>query len=55
MTDASSWERTLVLTRLALEKKACDLVVMDVRELTSIADYFVICSGRSDRPEQIMK
>ena len=22
---------------------------MDVRELTSIADYFVICSGRSDR------
>ena len=52
MTDASSWERTLVLTRLALEKKACDLVVMDVRGLTSIADYFIICSGRSDRQVQ---
>ena len=52
MTDASSWERTLLLTRLALEKKACDLVVMDVRGLTSIADYFIICSGRSDRQVQ---
>ena len=52
MTDSSSWERTLLLTRLALEKKACDLVVMDVRGLTSIADYFIICSGRSDRQVQ---
>lgn len=52
MADTSSWEKTLLLTRLALEKKACDLVVMDVRDLTSIADYFVICSGRSDRQVQ---
>ena len=52
MTDASSWERTLLLTRLALDRKACDLVVMDVRGLTSIADYFIICSGRSDRQVQ---
>ena len=52
MTDASSWEKTLLLARLALEKKACDLVVMDVRGLTSIADYFIICSGRSDRQVQ---
>jgi len=52
LTDASSWERTLLLTRLALDRKACDLVVMDVRGLTSIADYFIICSGRSDRQVQ---
>jgi ribosome-associated protein len=52
LTDAGPWERTLLLTRLALEKKACDLVVMDVRGLTSIADYFIICSGRSDRQVQ---
>jgi ribosome-associated protein len=25
---------------------------MEVRELTSIADYFIICSGRSDRQVQ---
>jgi ribosome-associated protein len=52
LTDISSWEKTLLLARFALEKKACDLVVMKVRELTSIADYFIICSGRSDRQVQ---
>jgi ribosome-associated protein len=48
----SSWDKTLLLTRAALEKKASDLVVMEVRELTSIADYFIVCSGRSDRQVQ---
>ena len=52
MADISSWDKTLLLARFALEKKACDLVVMEVRELTSIADYFIICSGRSDRQVQ---
>jgi len=52
LKDISSWDKTLLLARFALEKKACDLVVMEVRELTSIADYFVICSGRSDRQVQ---
>jgi ribosome-associated protein len=36
----------------ALEKKASNLNVLRVQELTSIADYFVICSGRSDRQVQ---
>jgi len=31
----------------ALMKKAGDLVILDLAELTSIADYFVICSGES--------
>lgn len=52
LTKISSWEKTLLLTRSALDKKACDLVVLDVRELTSIADYFIFCSGRSDRQVQ---
>ena len=30
-------------------KKATDLVVLDVRGLTSIADFFIICSGSSNR------
>lgn len=33
----------------ALGKKAMDLVVLDVRKLSSIADVFIICSGRSNR------
>ena len=52
LTEISSWEKALLLTRFALEKKACDLVVLDVRQHTAIADYFIICSGRSDRQVQ---
>jgi len=52
LRDISSWEKTLLVTRSALEKKACDLVVLDVHEHTSIADYFIVCSGRSDRQVQ---
>jgi ribosome-associated protein len=48
----SSWDKALLLTRFALEKKARDLVVMEVGEMTSIADYFIICSGSSDRQVQ---
>jgi len=52
LTEIGSWDKALLLARFALEKKACDLVVLDVREKTSIADYFIICSGRSDRQVQ---
>jgi ribosome-associated protein len=33
----------------ALDKKALDLDVLEVAELTSIADYFVLCSATSER------
>ncbi len=35
------------VAQLALEKKAEDIVIMDVRKLTSITDFFVICSADS--------
>ena len=38
-----------LLRGAAVEKKAWDSVVIDVREQTSIADYFVICEGETDR------
>ena len=52
MAEITSWQKVLLLTRAALDKKACDLIVLDVRDLTSIADYFIVCSGRSDRQVQ---
>jgi ribosome-associated protein len=48
----NAWEKAILLVNFALEKKAYDLVLLDVREATSIADYFLICSGRSDRQVQ---
>jgi ribosome-associated protein len=37
------------LGRLADDKKAGDIVVMNLEGLTDIADYFVIASGTSER------
>jgi len=45
-------EAALLCVRYALEKKAYDLVLLQVGELTSLADYFLICTGRSDRQVQ---
>jgi len=33
--------------RAALDRKAIDLVVLDVTALSSVTDYFLVCSGRS--------
>jgi ribosome-associated protein len=38
-----------VFFKIILGKKAVNVVALDVRELTSIADVFIICSGRSNR------
>jgi ribosome-associated protein len=34
---------------LAEDKKAAEIVLLDLTELTTLADYFVICSGGSER------
>ena len=52
MTTPDGLQKALLCTRAALDKKALDLIVVDVSELTSIGDYLVICSGRSDRQVQ---
>ena len=52
MTSPDGLQKALLCTRAALDKKALDLVVLDVSGLTSIADYLVFCTGRSDRQVQ---
>lgn len=36
------------ITEGLLEKKARDIVLLDVRELTTLTDYFVVCHGTSE-------
>jgi ribosome-associated protein len=43
-----SFTKAVAAAQAALEKNAYDLVVLQVPHLSSIADYFVIATGRSD-------
>ena len=47
-----SKERALLCAAYALEKKAFDLRVLEVRGISTLTDYLVIASGRSDRQVQ---
>ena len=48
----SSLEIAKLSAQAALDKKAEDLIVLDVSGISSFADYFVIMSGRSTRHVQ---
>lgn len=39
---------------LLADKKALDIIILDVRGMTSYADYFVVASGESDRQVSAM-
>jgi len=41
-------EFTSEISEIILSKKGYDIKVLDLRKLTAIADYFVICSADSD-------
>jgi ribosome-associated protein len=45
-------ETVLLCTNAALKKKAMNLIILKVQELSSFTDFFVICSGSSDRQVQ---
>jgi len=43
-----SKELAHLIAQLSLEKKAEDVLILDLRGITTITDYFVICSGDTD-------
>ena len=45
-------DRILTALRAAAEKKASDVVVLDLREIASFTDFFVIVSGNNERQVQ---
>lgn len=53
MTDSDSIEsRVRLAAAAALEKKALDLDVLSVGDLTSIADFFILTSAGNERQAQ---
>jgi len=47
-----SKQRAILCAAYALEKKAFDVRVLEVRGLSSLTDYLLLASGRSDRQVQ---
>lgn len=47
-----SWTKSLLCVKAAIEKKAFDLVLLEMKGITSFTDTFLICSGKSDRQVQ---
>ena len=48
MSQMDSRKLALACRELADNKKAEDIIILDVRELSSITDYFVIATGTSE-------
>jgi ribosome-associated protein len=42
-------EMSAAIAELASDRKAIDIVSLDLRGMIGYADYFVICTGRTDR------
>jgi len=47
--EIDTQKRVILCINALLEKKAKDMIILNVKGLSNFADYFVICSGTSDR------
>jgi ribosome-associated protein len=47
-----SAKRLLLCINATLQKKAKNIVVLNVKEISSFTDYMIICSGATDRQTQ---
>ena len=45
----TSKDKTEIIVAAAEDLKAENIEILDVRDKTSVADFFVVCSGTSDR------
>ena len=45
--ELTSKEKALKIAKFLDSKKAIDIKILEIKDLTIIADYFVICSGES--------
>ncbi len=47
LEDLDSTAKVEAIRELVQERKALDVLVLDLRGLTLVADYFLLCSGRT--------
>jgi ribosome-associated protein len=47
-------ERAIKCAAFALDKKGLDVKILEIKKISSIADYLVLATGRSDRQVQAM-
>lgn len=47
--EIDSRKKALLGAKLALERKAEDIVILDMRKASNFCDYFVVCSASSQR------
>lgn len=50
--ELSSQERAVKCAALALDKKALDVKILEIKDISSIADYLVLATGQSDKQTQ---
>jgi ribosome-associated protein len=50
--DLDSAQLATTIAEVAADKKAADVAVLDIREASVIADFFVICTGANPRQIQ---
>lgn len=46
MLDAS--KKILLIRKILENKKAFNILILDLRKITTITDFFIICNGNSD-------
>lgn len=47
--ESRSWQLALAAARVAAENNGRDIVLLDMRELTPVFDYFILATGTSRR------
>jgi ribosome-associated protein len=47
--NIESNELARLIVEIAEDKKASNIILLDIRNVSILADYFVICSGNSER------
>lgn len=51
-TDLTALERAIQCAALALDKKAVNVKILEIKRISSIADYLVLATGASDKQTQ---